>query len=859
MLRLMGKDAFKSKVPEYVVQGLNPSFELREYQKEAIGRLIFYDADFQDKQPPAHLLFHMATGSGKTLIMAAGMLYLYERGYRDFVFFVNSTNIIEKTKENFLNAASSKYLFAGKIVINAKEVKIRAVDNFEECNPDEINIHFTTIQGLHTRLNNPKENSVTYEDIAGRKLVLISDEAHHINALTRNTHTRTEEEELQSWEGTVRKIFAADRDNMLLEFTATVELEHQQIREKYEDKILYQYSLKEFRQDGFSKDIEVLQTDLSPLERALQALVLSQYRRKVGEKNGIPVKPVILFKSKSIAESEEFEKEFHAEVSNLNGKRLSKMFSKKSNPLFLEILAYLEEHNITLDALAEELKEDFSEEKCITVNSKNDSEAKQITVNTLEDASNEARAVFAVDMLNEGWDVLNLFDIVRLYETRDAHGGRPGKTTVAEAQLIGRGARYYPFAYGESQDRYKRKFDEDASNSLRILEELHYHSSYSPRYIQELKTALIQTGILPEQHKEIKLVVKDAFKNSPVWKKGMLFVNKRIHNERADILSIQDAQVKTRHKHVLRTGYMQESVLFGETNHSNGTQETVSRLFKLSDFGGNVVRCAMNRIPFYSFQHLQSVFPHAKSLTEFTTITQYLGSVEVEVQGTSVQITEMDQEQKLSICTDVLQKIAKEADSGVSEYEGTILFEPIPIKDTVIDKTIRIAIDETSEREIGIAMSETTNTDLRLNLKEKGWYVYQDNFGTSEEKYLVKFLNSAMESLEKKYENIHLIRNEKLFQLFRFEDGKPLEPDFVLLLTEKKSKKEVLYQLFIEPKGGHLIATDQWKEDFLREIERQYQIDVVFENKEFKLYGMPFYNEERKSEFEEVFRNIVPV
>lgn len=859
MLRLMGKDAFKSKVPEYVVQGLNQSFAIREYQKEAIGRLIFYDADFPEKQPPTHLLFHMATGSGKTLIMAAAMLYLYERGYRDFVFFVNSTNIIEKTKENFLNPASSKYLFSDKIVINAKEVKIRAVENFEECNPDEINILFTTIQGLHTRLNNPKENTVTYEDIAGRKLVLISDEAHHINALTRNTHTRTEEEELQSWEGTVRKIFAANRENMLLEFTATVELEHQKIREKYEDKILYQYSLKEFRQDGFSKDIEVLQTDLSPLDRALQALVLSQYRRKVGEKNGIPVKPVILFKSKSIAESEEFEKEFHAEVSNINGRRLSTMFSKKAHPLFLEILAYLEEHAITLDALAEEMKEDFSEEKCITVNSKNDSEAKQITVNTLEDSDNEARAVFAVDMLNEGWDVLNLFDIVRLYETRDAHGGRPGKTTIAEAQLIGRGARYYPFAFGESQDRYKRKFDEDADNSLRILEELHYHSSYSPRYIQELKTALIQTGILPEQHKEIRLVVKDTFKKSPVWKKGMLFVNKRIRNERFDILSIQDAQVKTRHRHVLRTGYTQESVLFGESNGTNGTQETVSRVFKLSDFGENVIRCAMNCIPFYSFKHLQSVFPHAKSLTEFASSAQYLGSVEVEVHGTPVQIDEMGQNQKLAICIDVLQEIAKEADSGVNEYEGTKLFEPIPIKDTVIDKTIRVAIDETSERETGIAMSETTNTDLRLNLKDKGWYVYHDNFGTSEEKYLVKFLNSAMEALKKKYEDIHLIRNEKLFQLYRFEDGRPLEPDFVLLLTEKKSKKEVLYQLFIEPKGGHLIATDQWKEDFLQDIEKQYRIDVVFENKEFKLYGMPFYNEERKSEFEEAFQSVVTI
>lgn len=59
-------------------------------------------------------------------------------------------------------------------------------------------------------------------------------------------------------------------------------------------------------------------------------------------------------------------------------------------------------------------------------------------------------------MLNEGWDVLNLFDIVRLYDKRDgkqtAKGFIPEKTTNAEKQLIGRGARYYPFTLNNQQE-----------------------------------------------------------------------------------------------------------------------------------------------------------------------------------------------------------------------------------------------------------------------------------------------------------------------------------------------------------------------------------------------------------------------
>ena len=82
------------------------------------------------------------------------MLHLYQKGYRNFLFFVNSNNIIQKTKDNFLNPQASKYLFNDKIVIDGKEVLIKEIDNFEEADNQNINLKFTTIQQLHTDLNN---------------------------------------------------------------------------------------------------------------------------------------------------------------------------------------------------------------------------------------------------------------------------------------------------------------------------------------------------------------------------------------------------------------------------------------------------------------------------------------------------------------------------------------------------------------------------------------------------------------------------------------------------------------------------------------------------------------------------------
>jgi len=126
----IGKGFFKKKVPGFVARNLNEKLKLREYQKEALGRFIYYSTEYPNKKKPFHLLFNMATGSGKTLIMAADILYLYEKGYRNFIFFVNSTNIIEKTKENFTNPFSSKYLFAEKIKFGEKEVRIEQVQSF---------------------------------------------------------------------------------------------------------------------------------------------------------------------------------------------------------------------------------------------------------------------------------------------------------------------------------------------------------------------------------------------------------------------------------------------------------------------------------------------------------------------------------------------------------------------------------------------------------------------------------------------------------------------------------------------------------------------------------------------------------
>jgi len=861
-LQFNGPDFYYNQVPNFIYSNLKKGFGKRLYQQEAFGRFVYYWNGYhaRPKNVPTQLLFHMATGSGKTLIMAGLIINLYERGYRNFLFFVNSTNIIDKTRDNFFNTASSKYLFSETTSIGEKQIRIKEVDNFQAANPDDINIVFSTIQGLHSRLNTPKENSLTYDDFEDTKIVLISDEAHHINADTKNGKdlSSDEVEEIISWEGTVNRIFNANRDNILLEFTATADLSLPEIEKKYNDKLIFDYPLRQFRIDGYSKEVKVMQADLPPFDRALQGILLSQYRRKVFEKYRKIIKPVILFKSKTIKESHSFFEEFSSGIKNLKVSDLEKL--EKSNPdeQIAKVFRYFANNGISFDNLISELKEDFSIEKLISVNSKDESELKQLAVNSLEDESNEYRAVFAVDKLNEGWDVLNLFDIVRLYDTRDAKAGKPGKTTMAEAQLIGRGARYCPFQITSDQPFYQRKYDEDTTNELRICEELYYHSAYNPRYIQELNTALEEIGIKAKESIERPFNLKKSFQDTPFYKAGFLFLNEQQKYDRKDIFSLDSTLIDQTHKVTLRTGQSKSSVIFTEPSPTG--IDLKEQPYKLSDFGIHIIRKAINNLEFYQFSNLKRLLPNLNSISEFITSPDYLGKVKLDVSGLLDQIHNLTPKEKLDASIKVLSDISVILASDKIEFKGTKEFKPYLLKDKIKSKKLNFALNESEDKEFGKSMISEVETKYYLDLSKRDWYVFDDCFGTSEEKSLVKYIDKVYAKLQSKYDEIYLVRNERHFKIFNFDDGRPIEPDFVLFLRDTKTllPVDLHYQIFIEPKGGHLLETDNWKEDFLIIMQKEHKIEQLWKGKKYTVWGMPFYNEVlRIKEFEAGFNKII--
>ena len=876
-------DVFKNKATEKteILKNLNPAFPAREYQKEALGRFYYYCEEYHQKHKPIHLMFNMATGSGKTLIMAANILYLYQKGYRNFIFFTRLGNIIQKTKANFLDPNSKKYLFADKITIGGREIKIKEVGNFEGVNDDDINIIFSTTALLHSRFNFAHENVLTYEDFADKKIVLIADEAHNLSAETNSKLSKTEEDDRRNWENTVVRILNANSQkvNVLLEFTATARLEQEypEILEKYKDKAIYRYDLKEYRLDGFSKDVRTLQINAPLMERALSAVIISQYRRKVAEKHKIALKPVVMFKANRVSIPKEgiskehnpqivvssiFKDSFHKLISELGEKHLKQQTVIK-NATLQKAFQFFNEQKISLADLVLEIKSDFAPEKCLTVDEDKDLEQKQILLNSLEDQNNEIRAIFATEKLNEGWDVLNLFDIVRLYNSRDAKSNKPGKTTVQEAQLIGRGARYYPFTLGEFTDAYRRKFDTDTQNELRILEQLYYHSVTNPRYIQELESVLVREGIMPSRTVQKEIKIKSDFKNSDFWKKGYIFLNSRKENLGKDVFALSDAKAEFDHNAEINIFQLptreaiEKDLFVAGAGAGAGIKAKIEiRDFKIADLGTHIIRTALARIPAGRFDELKKIFGNIESAKDFISNEKYLGGIKIKVKGTTEQVENLLQVEKLNIAEFVIDKVLEIAGKEKKEYYGTKEFKAHLIQ-KIFENDKVLQLDSESPRAQNMRDFDFSSRD---------WFAQNEIWGTSEEESFLRFIDDAITKLKKKYQDIALLRNEQFFKIYSFENGEPFYPDFVLFLTEKKTKQEVMYQIFVEPKGDQFLdaqntfeqSKEGWKQKFLIEIEKSHTVDLKIENKDFRLIGLPFFNEGQvnsalREKFEEVF------
>ena len=400
-------------LPEFVSNNLKYPFF--EWQKSALENFVIFDRtsklkDFPDiKNRPTHLLFNMATGAGKTMMMAALILYYFEKGYRHFLFFANQNNIVDKTENNFIDPTHAKFLFQPKIMQGDQVIPIRKVETFSP-HSDGIEIKFTSIQKLHNGIHTERENQTTLTDFHKLNLVMLGDEAHHLNAQTKGKkqgeldlkkeiNDRASDTEIESkWEYTVLELLLNKNgnpsQNVLLEFTATLP-EKAEVQQKYADKIITKFGLKEFLQKGYTKEINLVSSTLSKKERVLHALLFAWYRHQIALKYGIAnFKPVMLFRSKTIDESWSDYREFLQWSQNIQGSdfeflnRLSGNLKADENEneqgktLTEQALAFMREQGLETSHIADWIHQSYQAHNVIITNSQTNKTKKKKLMKT---------------------------------------------------------------------------------------------------------------------------------------------------------------------------------------------------------------------------------------------------------------------------------------------------------------------------------------------------------------------------------------------------------------------------------------------------------------------------------------------
>jgi type III restriction enzyme len=478
---------------------MHMAHEFRYYQKEAISIFDFflkvdkqhyafkeeiYEREFGDGTVPFYG-FEMATGSGKTLLIGALMLYLYQKGHSNFLVITPGEEIYSKTINNF-DMMNSKCVFSSYLDI---EYNVITGDNFTDKSSNYLedaafNIFIFNIQKFFDRetgvLRVDKEweesfwrdhlgNTISFRDyLKSQKLVIITDEAHHYQNFRVGRGRKSSGD-----------IILSLMPEMVLEFTATAVTEDAYRRAQ---KIIYNYPIDSFIDDGYGKKVRAYGYTGSPIrastaevteddkKKFLVAFLIHMLKKKALEKEKL--KPILLVRGRDIEHSNNFVYTLQEELpyeEDLIEATYNEVLSGEKFEVTELIRAYvpLDEFKKGIASLPEKSFVYHSDNE-------NDEEVRR-KVDTIE--TNDQEVLVQIKKLEEGWDIQNPYTILILSIAYDA-------TKVYVKQLIGRGVRLF---------REKRRYD-DLTNFLdkqqEILHVVCEKGSNFERFVSEIRDEL---------------------------------------------------------------------------------------------------------------------------------------------------------------------------------------------------------------------------------------------------------------------------------------------------------------------------------------------------------------------------------
>lgn len=437
----------------------------RYFQKEAMAAFdYFLKADEENwfknvlyEEIDGHKIpfygFEMSTGSGKTMLMGALILYLNKHhNQKNFLIIVQSDAIYEKTIRNF-DSNHIKRVFSNYLV---EKYNLVTGDNFTDkssnYDPDAaFSIYIFKIQKFFERSSVDQvmkvdkvweespwkrgRDTISFHDfLKEHSLVVLTDEAHHYqNYRVSNEGNKSSGD-----------IIANFDPQMVLEFTATA-VTNDPSTSKRSQKIIYDYPINKFLDDGYGKKIRAFGytggVDLHDDEivseedkrKFLVAFLIHQVKKKAMEL-AVEVskpKPILLIRARDTEHADNLLPEI--ERLSSEDKLIEEVYSEVTGGHKYDITEIVRA-NVNLNDFKKAVKEIPG--KAFVFHNKNDSNTDvRDKIDNIE--TNDQEVLIQIKKLEEGWDLLNPYTILILSNNT----GTSVKRYVR--QLIGRGVRLF--------------------------------------------------------------------------------------------------------------------------------------------------------------------------------------------------------------------------------------------------------------------------------------------------------------------------------------------------------------------------------------------------------------------------------
>lgn len=354
------------------------------------------------------IAFSIATGVGKTRLMGACVVYLFQKhNIRDFFVLAPNLTIYNKLMDDFGDPAYHKYLFRGFPEFVTTPINVITGENYNQARnlfaDNEIRINIFNIAKFNSETRGTKQGGITLAPRIKRlseylgqsywhylsmidNLVVLMDEAHRYHA------------------DTSKKAINELRPILGIEMTATPTDE----KGKLFKNVVYEYSLAQAIADGKYVKIPAVGT-----RKNFDPTVHSEKR----------IEEIKLEDAINTHENTKQDLEIYARTT---GQKLVKPFILvvcRDTTHSREVEEYLQ---------SDEFFKGQYKGKVLRIDSTNKDDEVERQFLSLESYDNQIEIVIHVNMLKEGWDVTNLYTIVPL---------RAANASILIEQTIGRGLR----------------------------------------------------------------------------------------------------------------------------------------------------------------------------------------------------------------------------------------------------------------------------------------------------------------------------------------------------------------------------------------------------------------------------------